>query len=40
LLVEFVKVDDPARAKALEFAGPFWEVAYDFVLAPAKRTAT
>lgn len=40
LLAEFVKVDDPARAKALEFAGPFWEVAYDFVLAPAKRTAT
>ena len=34
LLAEFRKVDDPKRASALEFAGPFWEVEHDFVLAP------
>lgn len=33
LLAEFKRVDDPARAKDLEFAGPFWEVEHDFVLA-------
>lgn len=33
LLAEFRRVDDPLRAKAYEFAGPFWEVEYDFVLA-------
>lgn len=33
LLAEFRKVDDPARAKELEFAGPFWAVEHDFVLA-------
>lgn len=33
LLAEFRRVDDPPRAKAYEFAGPFWEVEYDFVLA-------
>lgn len=33
LLAEFRRVDDPARAKAYDFAGPFWEVEYDFVLA-------
>lgn len=34
LLAEFRKVDDPERASALDFAGPFWEVEHDFVLAP------
>lgn len=33
LLATFKRVDDPARAKELEFAGPFWEVEHDFVLA-------
>jgi catechol 1,2-dioxygenase len=33
LLAEFKKVDDPARAKELEFSSPFWNVEYDFVLA-------
>lgn len=33
LLAEFEHVDDPARAKELEFRSPFWEVDYDFVLA-------
>jgi catechol 1,2-dioxygenase len=36
LLAEFRHIDDPGRAKELEFAGPFWEVKHDFVLA---RTA-
>jgi catechol 1,2-dioxygenase len=35
LLAEFRKVDDPARAKELGFAGWFWEVEHDFVLARA-----
>lgn len=33
LLAEFRKVDDPERAKKLDFAGWFWEVEHDFVLA-------
>jgi protocatechuate 3,4-dioxygenase beta subunit len=33
LLAEFRRVDDPERAAALEFAGPFWAVEHDFVLA-------
>ena len=33
LLAEFKKVDDPARAKELEFSNPFWSVEYDFALA-------
>jgi len=37
LLAEFRKVNDPARAKDLEFTGPFWDVAHDFVL--ARKTA-
>ena len=32
-LAEFKKVDDPARAKELEFSNPFWSVEYDFALA-------
>jgi catechol 1,2-dioxygenase len=35
LLAEFRHVDDPARAKSLEFRSPFWEVEYDFALAKA-----
>ncbi len=34
LLAEFKLVDDPARARELGFSGRFWEVEYDFVLAP------
>jgi hydroxyquinol 1,2-dioxygenase len=37
LLAEFKKVDDPARAKELEFSNPFWSVEYDFVLAPKRK---
>lgn len=33
LLAEFKQVDDAGRAKELGFAGPFWDVEYDFVLA-------
>lgn len=33
LLADFHRVDDPQRAKDYAFAGPFWEVQYDFVLA-------
>lgn len=33
LLAAFTKVDDPVRARELDFAGPFWEVEHDFVLA-------
>ncbi len=38
LLAEFVAVEDAARARELDFAGPsFWEVEHDFVLARAGR---
>jgi catechol 1,2-dioxygenase len=40
LLAEFNKTDDPARAHDYGFAGPFWDVEHDFVLArkgEAKR---
>ena len=37
LLADFRLVDDPARAKELEFKSPFWEVDYDFVLARRSR---
>ncbi len=33
LLAEFTKTDDPARARDCGFAGPFWDVEHDFVLA-------
>jgi len=36
LLAEFKRIDDPQRAKAVGFAGEFWDVEYDFVLAKAK----
>ena len=35
LLAEFKRVDNPQRAAELSFAGPFWEVEFDFVLARA-----
>lgn len=37
LLAEFKRVDNPERAEAVGFAGAFWEVRHDFVL--AKRAA-
>ena len=37
LLADFRQVDDPERAQELGFAGPFWEVEYDFVLAREKK---
>ncbi|MCX7303569.1 MAG: intradiol ring-cleavage dioxygenase [Hyphomicrobiales bacterium] len=36
LLAEFRRNGDPARAKELEFASPFWDVEHDFVLARGK----
>lgn len=33
LLAEFRKVEDAARARELGFAGPFWQIEHDFVLA-------
>jgi len=37
LLADFRKIDDPQRAKALEFSSPYWEVEYDFVLARKRN---
>jgi catechol 1,2-dioxygenase len=35
LIAEFVKVDDPARVAEMGFDGPYyWDVAFDFILAP------
>ena len=34
LLADFIKVDDPVRAEKFNVANPFWEVEFDFVLAP------
>ena len=39
LLADFHLVDDATRAKTYEFAGPFWEVEYDFVLARRGEAA-
>lgn len=36
LLAEFKRIKDPVRANALGFAGEFWEVEHNFVLAKAK----
>ena len=36
LLAKFDRVHDPERAKDSEFAGDFWEVKHDFVLARPK----
>lgn len=33
LLAKFKRIDDLSRARKLDFAGPFWEVEHDFVLA-------
>lgn len=37
LIGNFVRVDDPERAKELGIAGPFWSLEWDFVLAPARN---
>jgi hydroxyquinol 1,2-dioxygenase len=39
LIADFQHVDDPARAKELGFANPFWSVNWDFVLATATEGA-
>lgn len=39
LLAAFERVDDRERAEALAFAGPFWEVKFDFVLADAATAS-
>lgn len=37
LIAEFKKVDDPSRVKEMGFTGPhYWDVEFDFVLAPRK----
>lgn len=38
LLSDFIKIDDPERAREFGVANPFWEVEFDFVLA-AKAAA-
>jgi len=35
LIADFQKIDDPQQAKALGFDGAYWEVEFNFVLAPA-----
>ena len=36
LIAEFVKVEDPARLAEMEFSGShYWDVEFDFVLAPS-----
>lgn len=37
LLARFEKIDDPERARNIGFAGPYWNVAHDFVLARDER---
>lgn len=39
LMAKFDLVTDPARQKAAGFAKPYYEVAHDFVLAPAKASS-
>lgn len=34
LIADFKKIDDPQKAKELGFEGEYWEVEFDFVLAP------
>ena len=36
LLAEFAKVDNPERAEKFGVANPFWEVEFDFALAPKR----
>lgn len=38
LIADFKKVDDLAQAAALGFNGPFWQVDWDFVLAPQHKS--
>ncbi|MDO6963395.1 intradiol ring-cleavage dioxygenase [Rhizobium alvei] len=38
LLAKFNKVHDPERARTYEFAGEFWDVTHDFVLARQKAS--
>lgn len=35
LLATFRKVEEPSRSEELGFAGPFWDVEFDFILARA-----
>lgn len=37
LLADFVKVDDPGKSAELGFDGPYWDVEFDFVLAPKAQ---
>lgn len=37
LLGNFVHVDDPARAEKFGVANPFWEIEFNFVMAPKKQ---
>jgi catechol 1,2-dioxygenase len=39
LLAEFRWIEDPERAKAVGFDGPFWDVEFDFVLAREDKAA-
>lgn len=39
LLADFKHVEDPARARELEFEGAFWDVEHDFVLARETEPA-
>lgn len=36
LLADFARRDDPARATEFGVDSPFWEVEFDFALAPKK----
>ena len=36
LIAEFNRVDDPARSAEVGFEGPYWDVEFDFVLAPKE----
>jgi catechol 1,2-dioxygenase len=37
LLAEFKRIQDTDQAKAVGFAGPFWDVEHNFVLAHAEK---
>lgn len=36
LIAEFNRVEDPTKFKEVGFTGPYWDVEFDFVLAPKK----
>lgn len=40
LLATFDKIEDPERARQLEFSSPFWETTFDFVLAAEQTHKT